>query len=132
MMVDRVFGIYSYYLRFVFMLLAGWPVVLVWQTAKTVVFAPFMFLFGYYPIPTFESIRNYGDFNPLAVDVGEIPLPRIGNARVIPLYVLLPIGYLGLFLLYNTTVILVWTSGITLTIGTNSIQELRNTSRGVR
>ncbi|PIR42072.1 MAG: hypothetical protein COV30_00415 [Candidatus Yanofskybacteria bacterium CG10_big_fil_rev_8_21_14_0_10_37_15] len=103
-----------------FMLLVGWPCVFLFQAGKTVIYAPFLFLFGGYPIPTFESMKNYGRYydNLAAVDVRKIPLPRIGNIRVLPIYILGPIGYAFLFFMYdNDAVIFSWTLRIVLVIG---------------
>ncbi len=118
---NKAVGICSYYVKFVFMLLVGWSFVFVWQAMKTVVYAPSMFLLGYYPIPTFDSMNRCVKYNILAVDVGEIPLPRLGNAKILPIYILGPIGYLYLFILFNAAVVLYWTLGIALVIGLLSL-----------
>ena len=117
-------NICSYYLRFVFMLFVGWLVVFVFQAVKTIAYAPFMFLFGHYPIPTLESMKSAcsDECNILAVDIGEIPLPRIslprfGNVRLLPIYILLPIGYVCLFFLFDASSIITLTLICALILG---------------
>jgi len=82
-------------------LLIGYTIFGAGQTVKTVVYAPFMFLFGYYPWPTKEVMKR--EENPLAVEVKRISFPRIGKLELKPYLVVLPVLYGWLFLSYPQT-----------------------------
>ncbi|OGN01954.1 MAG: hypothetical protein A2651_00590 [Candidatus Yanofskybacteria bacterium RIFCSPHIGHO2_01_FULL_42_12] len=72
-----------------------------WQTVKTVVYAHFMFLFGYYPWPTIEVMKREG--NIFAVEVKQISFPRIGKLELKPYLVVFPALYAWLLWSYPQT-----------------------------
>ncbi len=62
-----------------------------WQTVKMVVYAPFMYLFGYYPWPTMKAMQREG--NPFAVEMGRISFPRVGKLELKPYLMVFPVLY---------------------------------------
>ena len=93
-----------YSIVFFFMLYVGWPVLILWSCFKTVVYTPFMILFGYFPVANIESMIEYDI--PLAVNVGEILLPEIKGYKIFPIYIVLPIVYFaGWRYFFNDTMI---------------------------
>jgi len=83
---DLPFNICPYAAQFFLMLYIGWPVLILWCCLKTLVYTPFMILFGSYPIANIESMVWFSG-NILAVDVGEIPLPKIRGYKIFPIYI---------------------------------------------
>jgi len=97
-------NICSYAIKFFFMLYVGWPLLILWSCFKTVVYTPFMILFGYFPVANIESMIEYDI--PLAVNVGEILLPEIKGYKIFPIYIVLPIVYFaGWRYFFNDTMI---------------------------
>ena len=96
-------GICGYFWRvfWAFILLPiGYAIVGLFQTVKAVIYAPFMFLFGYYPWPTIQSM---GDDALLAVEMKRISFPRVGKLELKPYLVVFPILYGWLFWSYPQT-----------------------------
>ena len=79
----------------------GYAILGVWQTVKTVIYSPFMFLFGYYPWPTIEVMKR--EASPFAVEVKRISFPRVGKLELKPYLVVLPVLYGWLFWSYPQT-----------------------------
>ena len=94
-------GICGYFLRvfWAFILLPiGYAILGIWQTLKTVIYAPFMFLFGYYPWPTKSVMENEDTI--LAVEAKRIAFPRFFNTELKPYFVVPPVLYGWLFWSY--------------------------------
>lgn len=90
-------GICGYFWRvfWAFILLPiGWIIFIIFQTVKTIIYAPFMFLFGYYPWPSIKSMRwyIYGS-NIFAVEARRILFPRVGKLELKPYTVVFPTLY---------------------------------------
>ncbi|HEY4484442.1 MAG TPA: hypothetical protein VI978_01830 [Candidatus Paceibacterota bacterium] len=96
-------GLCGYSFQFFLSLYIFWPILILLSCAKTILYAPFTILFGYYPIANLESMTNaFGCPSPLAVDFGKIPLPEIKGHRIFPIYVLLPSAYIVCWLVFPT------------------------------
>lgn len=96
-------GLCGYFWRvfWAFVLLPiGYTILFSFQTVKAVVYAPFMFLFGYYPWPTLKSMKRYGDINPAAIEACRISFPRVGKLELKPYLVVLPALYGYVYWLY--------------------------------
>ncbi len=89
---------FSYWTKIFFMLLLGWPILILWETVKIILYAPFMLLFGYYPIPSFD-VMSEGE-NPLFINPKQIYLPTIADRiSIVPI---IPVGIvLYTWLLYK-------------------------------
>ena len=86
-------GICGYFWRvfWAFILLPiGYIIFAIFQMVKTIIYAPFMFLFGYYPWPTIESVR-YG--SAFAVEARRISFPRVGKLELKPYTMVFPVLY---------------------------------------
>jgi hypothetical protein len=81
----------------------GYIIFGVWQILKTAIYAPFMFLFGYYPWPTLKSMQNWNGPNPFAVEVRRISFPRVGKLELKPYLVAFPSLYGWLLWSYPQT-----------------------------
>lgn len=93
-------GLCGYFCKFFLMLFVGWPIIAVGALLKTIVYSPFMLLFGYFPIADLNSVVE-ADYLPLlAVRVKKIPLPRIQGFKLFPAYAALPFGYVACWLLW--------------------------------
>ena len=91
-------GVCGYFWRvfWAFILLpVGYTILGTWQTLKTVVYAPFMFLFGYYPWPTVNVMKR--NDNIFAVEMERISFPQVGKWELKPYLVILPVLYGWLF-----------------------------------
>lgn len=87
-------GICSYFWRVLwsFILLPiGYTICFVGQAVKTIIYTPFMFLFGWYPWPTRESMKRCQ--NIFAVEVRHISFPRVWKLELKPYLVALPVLY---------------------------------------
>lgn len=128
---------YFWWVFWAFVLLPiGYAILFSFQTVKAVVYAPFMFLFGYYPWPTEKSMKD--NDNPFAVEVRRISFPRVGKLELKPYLVVLPTLYGYVFWLYpdrtlfwsvialSMVVILAAVSAIW--IAFNKVQESENQS----
>jgi len=94
-------GLCGYFWRvfWAFILLPiGYVILGIWQTFKTVIYAPFMFLFGYYPWPTLNVMED--EVNPFAVEMKRIAFPRVFNFELKPYLVVFPVLYGWLFSSY--------------------------------
>jgi len=89
---DLPFNICPYAAQFFLMLYIGWPVLILWCCLKTLVYTPFMILFGSYPIANIESMVLFSG-NLFTVDAGVVPLPEIKGHKIYPAYIILPITY---------------------------------------
>ena len=84
----------GYFYRFFMMLFLGWPFILIWAIAKTILYSPFMILFGYYPVADLRSMYEMAnDYGPFGVKVEQIYLPRIYGYRIFPIYLIVPTVY---------------------------------------
>ncbi len=111
-------SICGYCANFSFMLYIGWPTLILWSVLKTLVYTPFMILFGYYPIADMKSMIWHD--NPFAVEVGEISLPKIKEYKIFPAYIALPTAYLAGWLYYPSVVfkVSVWVLFVAAVIAT--------------
>ncbi|MBI2676524.1 MAG: hypothetical protein HYX21_01020 [Candidatus Yanofskybacteria bacterium] len=109
-------SICSYSADFFLMLWVSWPVLILWSITRTIVYAPFMTLFGYFPIADIDSMV-WRDF-PFAVNVGEIPLPEIKGHKIFPVYVVSPIIYSAGWLYFTevTKMVSIWSFGVAIAI----------------
>lgn len=64
-------SICGYFVKLFWMLYFGWPIIALWLIAKTLVYAPFMLTFGYYPIANLKSMAWGDDDAILHVAVGK-------------------------------------------------------------
>jgi len=83
------------------LLLIVYTILGAWQTVKTVVYAPFMLIFGYYPWPTIEVMKRERDL--FAVEVKQISFPRVGKLELKPYLVVFPALYGWLLWSYPQT-----------------------------
>lgn len=91
-------SICSYYFKFLVMLF-GWIALGFLASVKTIVYIPFMALFGYYPVANLKSIKNDG--NPLAVEPRKFWLPKVKGNRFFPAYIILPLLYIWSLVMYS-------------------------------
>lgn len=83
----------GYFARFFLMLYAGWPILATWVALKTVLYSPFMLMFGYYPVADLQSmIGFYG--HPFFVRVKSIKLPEVKGFTLFPAYAVILLSYL--------------------------------------
>lgn len=77
--------------KFFWMVWVGWPLIILFQTIKTLVYGPFLLIFGFYPVPwnldLFETDQAHG------IKCEKFPLPKIKNVRILPAYLILPAVY---------------------------------------
>jgi len=105
--VEKLSGninICKYCIKFFLMLYLGWPMLIIFICLKTIVYSPFMFLFGFYPIANLMSMSD----ELMHVDVGYIKTPEIKGVPIVPFYAVAPIAYVA-SLIYYTNVTLVAT-----------------------
>lgn len=91
-----------YFAKVFWMSYFGWPAIIVLAVLKTIIYIPFMLLFGGYPIANLTSLYlglKYGK-GPVSVDVGKIPLPKIFGYRIFPIYCILSLAYGTLWYFY--------------------------------
>lgn len=69
-------SICGYFVKFFWMLYFGWPILVSWLTVKTLVYAPFMLSFGYYPIANLKSMSGETGDAVFWVNIGEIKWVR--------------------------------------------------------
>ncbi len=101
---DLPSNICPYAIEFFLMLYIGWPVLIIWLIFKTVLYLPFMIMFGFYPIADIVSMLEWGG-NPFTVNVGKISLPKIGKYKIFPIHIILLATYaIGWF--YNPSLTL--------------------------
>lgn len=84
-----------YCAKFFWMVWIGWPLIILFQTIKTLVYGPFLLIFGFYPVPwnldLFETDQAHG------IKCEKFPLPKIKNVRILPAYLILPAVYTWFF-----------------------------------
>ena len=64
----------------------GWPMLFMWCFLKTLVYGPFMFLFGLYSVASLESMRCGRPFDVKANRVAK--LPTIKGYPIFPVYII--------------------------------------------
>ena len=97
-------GLCGYFAKFFFMLYLGWPMLMVWACLKTIVYSPFMLLFGSYPIANNRSMDEAFE-GPLAVEVGEIKMlkPNVLGLTIFPFYIIALLAYVFSWIYYPDT-----------------------------
>ncbi len=92
-------GFFQYFSKIYFMIIIGWPIIIFWEIAKFIIYTPFMFLFGAYPIPSLKAMSD--SEMPLAVKIKNFYLPMINNGKM-PLFPIYPATIAGYGLLVFT------------------------------
>lgn len=81
-----------YFSKIFFMIIAGWPVLIIWQALKMIIYTPFCLMFGHYPKPGIKAMTE--DDNPFAMEFNQFYLPTIGKDEpIFPFYFVVTILY---------------------------------------
>lgn len=113
----------GYFRKLFLMLFMGWPILIALAVFKTLTYAPFMLLFGYYPIADHLSIHEswgYGDGDsagPFAVHAVKISLPEFRGYQIFPVYLIIPLAYLACWMLWPGIAAAITVTALTIAIG---------------
>lgn len=103
----------GYLTKMFFMITLGWPTLIIWQTAKMIIYTPVLFLFGFYPKPSLKEMSD--DENPFAVKIYEFYVPTLlindAEVRLYPILLLL-IAALGLITYIWPVMVLLIVTGV--------------------
>lgn len=84
----------GYFLEFFLSLYIAWPLIIFWQTLKTILYTPLLLMFGYYPNPfRISAMVGYG-CNPFSMELCKYRLPEVRGFKLLPFYILFPALYI--------------------------------------